>query len=294
MRRPLLLKMATLSWCLTAVIICSVYVMKASSEIVQRTSHTLGGVADKGTTGTQHLATTEHRRRDSGHKNKADVVQGNGSGAPTLVWSVNDGAEDEGLSPVKLKVGPAGKREMGTGQRRGSGRKHHVEEFEIDLSDASEEQKYSRQSFPHPGPEENPVSGVPRTNMQEGDIPALNSTWPHSTEHTRPSNTWTFSGNTGRANKNLKTRRISGRQGGMSESCDHHLDCFPGSCCDLRRHICEQHNRGLNNKCYDDCMCEEGLRCFVHFHRNSHVSQKKGRCVEADTGHRGQGALTPI
>uniref|UniRef100_A0AAY4DDD3 Uncharacterized protein n=1 Tax=Denticeps clupeoides TaxID=299321 RepID=A0AAY4DDD3_9TELE len=176
--------------------------MKASSEIVQRTSHTLGGVADKGTTGTQHLATTEHRRRDSGHKNKADVVQGNGSGAPTLVWSVNDGAEDEGLSPVKLKVG--------------------------------------------------------------------------------------------RANKNLKTRRISGRQGGMSESCDHHLDCFPGSCCDLRRHICEQHNRGLNNKCYDDCMCEEGLRCFVHFHRNSHVSQKKGRCVEADTGHRGQGALTPI
>lgn len=31
-----------------------------------------------------------------------------------------------------------------------------------------------------------------------------------------------------------------------------------GSCCDLRQHECKSHNRGLNNKCYDDCMCEEG------------------------------------
>lgn len=31
-----------------------------------------------------------------------------------------------------------------------------------------------------------------------------------------------------------------------------------GSCCDLRQHECKPHNRGLNNKCYDDCMCEEG------------------------------------
>lgn len=31
-----------------------------------------------------------------------------------------------------------------------------------------------------------------------------------------------------------------------------------GSCCDLREHECKPHNRGLNNKCYDDCMCEEG------------------------------------
>lgn len=37
--------------------------------------------------------------------------------------------------------------------------------------------------------------------------------------------------------------------------------CAPsvkGSCCDLRQHECKPHNRGLNNKCYDDCMCEEG------------------------------------
>lgn len=82
------------------------------------------------------------------------------------------------------------------------------------------------------------------------------------------------------------------------EPCDHHLDCLPGqcthkpisrkinyteawteksvffflvlwsclclswiisgSCCDLRHHECKPHNRGLNNKCFDDCMCEEG------------------------------------
>ncbi|NXY60466.1 DRAXI protein, partial [Callaeas wilsoni] len=42
------------------------------------------------------------------------------------------------------------------------------------------------------------------------------------------------------------------------EPCDHHLDCLPGSCCDLREHLCKLHNRGLNNKCYDDCMCTEG------------------------------------
>lgn len=29
-------------------------------------------------------------------------------------------------------------------------------------------------------------------------------------------------------------------------------------CCDLREHLCTPHNRGLNNKCFDDCMCVEG------------------------------------
>lgn len=31
-----------------------------------------------------------------------------------------------------------------------------------------------------------------------------------------------------------------------------------GTCCDLRGHVCTPHNRGLNNKCFDDCMCAEG------------------------------------
>ncbi|XP_007605976.2 draxin isoform X1, partial [Cricetulus griseus] len=41
------------------------------------------------------------------------------------------------------------------------------------------------------------------------------------------------------------------------EPCDHHQDCLPGTCCDLREHLCMPHNRGLNNKCFDDCMCVE-------------------------------------
>lgn len=41
-------------------------------------------------------------------------------------------------------------------------------------------------------------------------------------------------------------------------SCPDLCFCSAGSCCDLREHICKPHNRGLNNKCYDDCMCTEG------------------------------------
>nr|5Z5K_B Chain B, Draxin [Rattus norvegicus] len=64
------------------------------------------------------------------------------------------------------------------------------------------------------------------------------------------------------------------------EPCDHHQDCLPGTCCDLREHLCTPHNRGLNNKCFDDCMCTEGLRCYAKFHRNRRVTRRKGRCVE--------------
>lgn len=41
-------------------------------------------------------------------------------------------------------------------------------------------------------------------------------------------------------------------------SCADPCPCVAGSCCDLREHLCKPHNRGLNNKCYDDCMCTEG------------------------------------
>lgn len=41
-------------------------------------------------------------------------------------------------------------------------------------------------------------------------------------------------------------------------SCADPWSCVAGSCCDLREHLCKPHNRGLNNKCYDDCMCTEG------------------------------------
>ncbi|KAM9299602.1 draxin [Gastrophryne carolinensis] len=78
------------------------------------------------------------------------------------------------------------------------------------------------------------------------------------------------------------------------EPCDHHLDCLPGSCCDLREHLCKPHNRGLNNKCYDDCMCTEGLRCYSKFHRNQRVTRKKGRCVDPETANKDQGSFISI
>ncbi|XP_053546043.1 draxin [Bombina bombina] len=78
------------------------------------------------------------------------------------------------------------------------------------------------------------------------------------------------------------------------EPCDHHLDCLPGSCCDLREHLCKAHNRGLNNKCYDDCMCAEGFRCYAKFHRNQRVTRRKGRCVDPETINRDQGSFISV
>uniref|UniRef100_A0ABM5EKC6 Draxin isoform X1 n=1 Tax=Pogona vitticeps TaxID=103695 RepID=A0ABM5EKC6_9SAUR len=76
------------------------------------------------------------------------------------------------------------------------------------------------------------------------------------------------------------------------DPCDHHLDCLPaGCCCDLREHLCKPHNRGLNNKCYDDCMCSEGLRCYAKFHRNRRVIRRKGRCVEPESADGDQGSF---
>ncbi|XP_066493450.1 draxin [Tiliqua scincoides] len=78
------------------------------------------------------------------------------------------------------------------------------------------------------------------------------------------------------------------------EPCDHHLDCLPGCCCDLREHLCKPHNRGLNNKCYDDCMCTEGLRCYAKFHRNRRVTRRKGRCVEPESTDGDQGSFINV
>ncbi|XP_036316974.1 draxin [Pipistrellus kuhlii] len=78
------------------------------------------------------------------------------------------------------------------------------------------------------------------------------------------------------------------------EPCDHHHDCLPGTCCDLRGHLCTPHNRGLNNKCFDDCMCAEGLRCYAKFHRNRRVTRRKGRCVEPERANGDQGSFINV
>ncbi|XP_049631370.1 draxin [Suncus etruscus] len=90
--------------------------------------------------------------------------------------------------------------------------------------------------------------------------------------------------------------RLSGNETSVAEGdlCHHHQDCLPGSCCDLRERHCGPHNRGLNNKCFDDCMCAEGLRCYAKFHRHRRVTRRKGRCVEPDTADGDQGSFINV
>ncbi|KAI6052251.1 draxin [Marmota monax] len=90
------------------------------------------------------------------------------------------------------------------------------------------------------------------------------------------------------------SRDSNGTSPAQGQPCDHHQDCLPGTCCDLREHLCTPHNRGLNNKCFDDCMCVEGLRCYAKFHRNRKVTRRKGRCVEPETANGDQGSFINV
>ncbi|XP_036390162.1 draxin-A-like [Megalops cyprinoides] len=113
-------------------------------------------------------------------------------------------------------------------------------------------------------------------------------------EDMKPADTWPSSKKKDkRRSKNLSSGNVTVDTETL-EPCDHHLDCLPGSCCDLRQHECKPHNRGLNNKCYDDCMCEEGFRCYAKFHRNRRVTRRKGRCVEPESANSDQGAFITI
>ncbi|XP_056130790.1 draxin [Lampris incognitus] len=96
-----------------------------------------------------------------------------------------------------------------------------------------------------------------------------------------------------RRSKNLSSGNMTVDANAV-EPCDHHLDCLPGSCCDLRQHECKLHNRGLNNKCYDDCMCEEGFRCYAKFHRKRRVTRRRGRCVVPESVNSDQGAFITV
>ncbi|XP_006642108.2 draxin-A [Lepisosteus oculatus] len=114
-------------------------------------------------------------------------------------------------------------------------------------------------------------------------------------EDMKPVDTWPSSKKKEkRRSKNLSSSNMTADTDAQAEPCDHHLDCLPGSCCDLRQHVCKPHNRGLNNKCYDDCMCEEGLRCYAKFHRNRRVTRRRGRCVDPESVNSDQGSFITI
>uniref|UniRef100_A0A3Q4BF32 Draxin n=1 Tax=Mola mola TaxID=94237 RepID=A0A3Q4BF32_MOLML len=113
-------------------------------------------------------------------------------------------------------------------------------------------------------------------------------------EDMKPADTWPSSRKKDkRRSKNLSSGNVTVDADSI-EPCDHHLDCLPGSCCDLRQHECKPHNRGLNNKCYDDCMCEEGFRCYAKFHRKRRVTRRKGRCVVPESVSSDQGGFITI
>ncbi|KAI9549055.1 hypothetical protein NQZ68_003590, partial [Dissostichus eleginoides] len=113
-------------------------------------------------------------------------------------------------------------------------------------------------------------------------------------EDMKPVDTWPASRKKDkRRSKNLSSGNVT-VDADTIEPCDHHLDCLPGSCCDLRQHECQPHNRGLNNKCYDDCMCEDGFRCYAKFHRKRRVTRRKGRCVVPESVSSDQGGFITI
>ncbi|XP_070615608.1 draxin [Erythrolamprus reginae] len=137
-----------------------------------------------------------------------------------------------------------------------------------------------------------PISSQPQLlKWQEGDVmPTLDMALFDWTDYEDLRlDMWTSDRKKGRTHKS--SNETTSAEG---EPCDHHLDCLSGSCCDLREHLCKLHNRGLHNKCYDDCMCTEGLRCYAKFHRNRRVVRRRGRCVEPDSADAKEGSFLNI
>ncbi|XP_028262240.1 draxin [Parambassis ranga] len=284
----------------------------------------------------------------------------------------DDGMGLEGLSPVRLEMGPGRDRDRGRvkgaaqvwdnhllgtrkgrGHGHGNGHKHHFEHRrqggrrdkgrhrkgfppEPELSsmvrdtDVFEDPPFSSATSPslsmtppseppspiigafgsgssmvttvmneHP-PTLPPASTKPQRSGRgkgQGEVmPTLDMTLFDWTDYEdmKPADNWPSSRKKDkRRSKNLSSGNVTADADAV-EPCDHHLDCLPGSCCDLRQHECKPHNRGLNNKCYDDCMCEEGFRCYAKFHRKRRVTRRRGRCVVPESVSSDQGGFITI
>ncbi|XP_029006265.1 draxin [Betta splendens] len=275
----------------------------------------------------------------------------------------DDGTGLEGMSPVRLEMGPGRERDrarmgakspsqnhlLGTGKGRGHGhhseprrqggrhKSRHAKAFplEPELSsalkdrDLLEDPPFSFSSAASPShsvtPPSEPTSpmfgsgsSMVATVMNEhpptlppastkpqrsgrgkaqGEVmPTLDMTLFDWTDYEdmKPVDTWPSSRKKDkRRSKNLSSGNASADADAV-EPCDHHLDCLSGSCCDLRLHECKLYNRGLNNKCYDDCMCEEGFRCYAKFHRKRRVTRRKGRCVVPESVSSDHGGFITI
>lgn len=262
----------------------------------------------------------------------------------------DEGPGLEGMSPVRVEIGPVRDRErsrmshnnlLGTrkGRGHGNGQEHHMEHRKHkghkgkhvkgfspaqDLSaqpkdeDVFEDPPFSALTVPSEPPSPNgsiigsysamvttatnehpptlpPASTKPqRSGKGQGDVmPTLDMALFDWTDYEdmKPDAWPSTNKKDKRKSKNLSIGNVTSD---LVEPCDHHLDCLPGSCCDLRQHECKANNRGLNNKCYDDCMCEEGLRCYAKFHRKRRVTRRRGRCVVPETVSSEQGGFITI
>uniref|UniRef100_A0A4W5RX32 Draxin n=1 Tax=Hucho hucho TaxID=62062 RepID=A0A4W5RX32_9TELE len=229
----------------------------------------------------------------------------------------DDGTGLEGLNPVRLEMGPVGREQekgrggfrnpshardnhpLGPRKGRGQGHGHHFDQRRH--GGRRDKGRLTKGFLPEPEltlPTEppSPIYKSGRGKMQGEVMPTLDMTLFDWTDYEdmKPVDAWPSSRKKDkRRSKNLSSGNVTVDTDGI-EPCDHHLDCLPGSCCDLRQHECKPHNRGLNNKCYDDCMCEEGFRCYAKFHRKRRVTRRRGRCVVPESANSDQGAFITV
>ncbi|KAF5906122.1 draxin-B, partial [Clarias magur] len=183
----------------------------------------------------------------------------------------DDGVGLDGLSPVRVEMGPG---DWGFSLESSTGigsPTRDVDEVYARSSNreaaALAERPASRKPVATAMPEHPPTRSPTSTKSQKTDrgnaqgevLPTLDMALFDWTDYEdmKPEDSWPSTKKKDKKrSKNMSSGNVTVNADDV-EPCDHHLDCLPGSCCDLRHHECKPHNRGLNNKCYDDCMCEE-------------------------------------
>ncbi|XP_051947225.1 draxin-A-like [Xyrauchen texanus] len=261
-----------------------------------------------------------HHRKYRGQKERMVVGQLRKRPHITVVHTQNEGPELEGLSPVRLEMEPKDKRRVMSLRKRtfmgvdslipeqmnsspgaeipekvmrhptGRKRLHDKEPVFLAATIASfispVAAAVSGKSFTQPTPTIKPQV---RSNSAGDVTPTLNMAFFDWTDYgdMRPTHKQQSFKKRAKCNPCSDIQPTKSTSSGNvtlppDENCKHHLDCLPGSCCNLRNHVCELHNRGLNNKCYDSCMCEEGLRCYAKLHRHKRITRKKGQCIDPE------------
>ncbi|XP_041953323.1 draxin-B-like [Alosa sapidissima] len=283
--------MKAISWCLFSALLLTTFTMIHCNKNPAEPAKIENGLL-------VHLKPSAHRslhrRRHSGRQKDGNAMAIHGGSSQPDYWPLDGEPEVEGLTPVRLEMGPT--EWADTGGSEGSeerphayntGHKTHApmraKDFMWERSSAG---KHTHSG--HSAGSQKQIEGLQnlasKLHMMLSDRTA--------SKHTTPLDTGATHANTDKGNAwEWRSGNMTDTHGKNTVTCDHHVDCPLGSCCDLRKHFCEVHNRSLNNKCYADCMCEEGFRCYTKFHQSQRVKQKRGRCVDPDMVNMNQGAF---